>query len=485
MSRMQNPHPADARLILPATEQLLVAGGDARIALKAESGANKYGCPPFPDPDLAAFGSSTASVISRLGFAAADRLRNCLATSTEAQGTAYACELERIRQELIQLCDLSDLPELETVFTSSGTDLHCIAGQLACGSGDKPTLVIMVEPHETGSGVAAALTVSDNIEIANVPIRLDDGSPRPATEVDAEVEALVAAACAQGRRILLILVDVSKTGLIAPSLACVAKLHALRPESLDILVDACQFRIATSTLRTYLEQGFMVGLTGSKFIAGPTFSGVLLIPSAAAPRLRGNFHRLSAEENPGSANFGLLLRWEAALAELRAFRALPENAVSDFLQAFALAVRNRLASDPLFELLPTPPLDRRPLAEATGWDAIQTIFSFLLYRHDPHAGRVPLNREETAQISRLLQLDLRGDGFFSSGKIAALRCHLGQPVACGMRNGMPVSALRLCVSARLIVEATANYGVGTAAVIERAMMALDKTAQLAMRTASL
>ena len=478
---MQATHPDDAHPSFPATAQLLAAGGDARIALDPDSGANRYGCPPFPDPELAAFGSSTASVISTLGFAAADQLRNRLAAATETRDVIGAREFERIRAELMRLCDLSDLPGLETVFTSSGTDMHFLAGQLASGAQDKPTLAIMVEARETGSDVAAALSVSGSMEIASVPIRLDDGSPRPATEVDAEVEALVAAAAAQGRRILLILVDVSKTGLIAPSPACVARLHGRLPESLDVLVDACQFRIATATLRAYLEQGFMVGLTGSKFIAGPTFSGVLLIPSAAAPRLRSNFRRRAAEENPGHADFGLLLRWEAALAELRAFRAQPENAVRDFLQAFALAVHHRLAKDAVFELLPTLPLARRPLAEATGWDSVQTIFSFLLYRHHPHAARVPLNSEETAQVSRLLQLDLSGDGNFTSGKIAALRCQLGQPVACGMRDGVAVSALRLCVSARLIVEAVANDGVGATAVIERAMAALDKTAQLAMR----
>lgn len=477
---MQNPHPEDT---LPATAQLLVAGGDARIALDADGGANRYGCPPFPDPELAAFGSSTATAISTAGFAAADRLRNRLAATTETLDVACAREFERVRQELIRLCDIADLPGLEAVFASSGTDLHSLAGQLAGGSQDRPTLAILVEARETGSGVAASLSASGRIEIASVSIRLDDGTPRPATEVDAEVETLVAAAAAQGQRILLVLVDVSKTGLIAPGPACVAKLHALQPESLDVLVDACQFRIANSTLRAYLEQGFMVGLTGSKFIAGPTFSGVLLIPSAAAPHLRGNIHQpalpSSGRENTGHANLGLLLRWEAALAELRAFRARTENTVSDFLQTFAQAVRNRLAGDPLFELLPTQPLDRLPLTEATGWDTIQTIFSFLLYRRDPQTGRKPLNSEETTQICRLLQLDLSGEHYFSSGHIAALRCQLGQPVACGMRDGVPVSALRLCVSARLVVEATEGDGAGAAAVIERAMAALDKTAQLA------
>ncbi|MHB1100056.1 MAG: hypothetical protein ACYCZR_10920, partial [Burkholderiales bacterium] len=57
----------------PDTAKLLVEGGDARIALV--SGVNEYGCGPYPDPELAEFGSSTASTISESGFAAADALR--------------------------------------------------------------------------------------------------------------------------------------------------------------------------------------------------------------------------------------------------------------------------------------------------------------------------------------------------------------------------------------------------------------------------
>jgi hypothetical protein len=59
-----------------------------------------------------------------------------------------------------------------------------------------------------------------------------------------------------------------------------------------------------------------------------------------------------------------------------------------------------------------------------------------------------------------------------------LRCQLGQPVACGQRDGVPVSALRLCASARLIVEATAQNGRQASAVIERALAVLEKTALL-------
>ena len=60
-----------------------------------------------------------------------------------------------------------------------------------------------------------------------------------------------------------------------------------------------------------------------------------------------------------------------------------------------------------------------------------------------------------------------------------MRCQVGQPVACGTRDGVPVSALRLCASTRLIVDALSEKGRGTTAVIAEALAVLDKAAFLA------
>jgi hypothetical protein len=506
---------------IPSTEQLLVEGGDARIALDPDHVLNKYGCQPFPDPDLAAFGSSTASVISAEGFAAADRLRHkiFLAAGAEPDAATYTRELDLIRQELLRLCGVPDLAGIGVVFAASGTDLHLIAAQLAAGTESMPTLIVMVDAAETGSYVSAALagrhfsnrsalgesvvegvsiSSSDAIEVVTVPIRHHDGTPRTAADVDSDFETLVAGAAAMGRRVLVVLVDVSKTGLIAPSPDCVSRLQNQLPETLDVLVDGCQFRLAPATLLAYLEHDFMVALTGSKFVTGPTFAGALLIPAAVALRLRARpFPRaLGAYSTQGDwpqgwdtagclgnvVNFGLLLRWEAALQELRAFRSVPEAVVTGFLQAFASAVQDRLTRDPVFESLPVPELDRCPMVKATSWDQLPTIFPFLLFHPETHGGKKPLNREETAKVYRLLQVDLTnypGSGHSSiSGDSARLRCQLGQPVECGNRDGVSVSALRLCVSSRLIVEAASQGGRNASKVIARAMAALDKTALL-------
>jgi hypothetical protein len=487
---------------------LLVDGGDARIALDANSLANKYGCRPFPDPDLLAFGSSTASTISVPAFAAADRLREriALALGAESAASIYTRELSRIRAELKGLCDVADMQDLDIVFAASGTDLHLIASQITASAETRPTRIIMAGVEETGSCVPIALAgkhfstrsalgqsvaegmpiAGDNIiEVSTVAIRHADGGTRPIADIDADIESIVHDAVAMDQRILLILVDVSKTGMIAPSPACVAALHRRFPKSVDVLVDACQFRIAPVTLHAYLDQGFMVALTGSKFVTGPTFAGALLLPSAVAHRVRNQslprslcaysaradwpegWSNTNIFENV--ANFGLLLRWEASLEELRAFRAIPEEDVIQFLKAFGQIIGEHLQSNPYLEPLPVPPLDRYPLSQAGSWDQCQTIFPFLLYRPAAHAGKEPLDRHQTLEIYRILQAD-SGDG---------LRCQFGQPVACGSRDGILVSALRICASARLIVQACEQHGKNASAVIESALEALDKTAILA------
>ncbi len=453
---------------LPSTEQLLISGGDARIALDPFSGLNKYGCKPSPDPALLAFGSSTASTISEAGFAAANLLRDRLLKEAGAASfeVIYAREMQRIRLELLEWVSN---PGVEVDFASSGTDAHVLAARYVAS--DHPIRVIMVEEDETGSGVAAALSAPDadgkklcSIEL--VSLRAAGGTPRPIADIDMDVTACVNEAVSLGERVLLIMVDQSKTGLIAPSPACVMQLHQGHSNRIDVLVDACQFRIAPPTLRAYLQQGFMVALTGSKFLTGPSFSAALLY--LGMPGTRGR-----AGGDSGAVNFGLLLRWEAALVELRRFRAVPDALIIRYLDAFAGAIQARLISDLCFEPLAVPPLDRSSLQTGLSWDHIQTIFPFLLYRATA-AGRIPLERRETLQIYRQLQQSrIKQSGLTGEG---GLRCQFGQPVACGTRDGVAVSALRLCFSARQISDAAEQNGI--AGLIDDALAALDKTAGL-------
>ncbi len=72
------------------------------------------------------------------------------------------------------------------------------------------------------------------------------------------------------------------------------------------------------------------------------------------------------------------------------------------------------------------------------------------------------------QIYQDLQIDLSAQ---YQNPVARVRGQLGQPVMCGERDGEPVSALRICASARMMVEASQG---DADAVIKRSLAVLDK-----------
>jgi hypothetical protein len=506
---------AKVQASLPGTAALLVSGGDARILLDPVSGLSVYGCRPCPDPDLVALGSSTASIISPAGMAACDALRQTLLEQLQQQlqqsgadvaaaaaAAVYSTHAEQLRAQLLEQCHSSGAG-VGVVLAASGTDLHLLAAQWLA-----PQCTVLVADLETGSGVPAALQGrhfnrrstdgaavvpgapldGDHGESAlvSLAVRTRDGALIDARVVDAACVASVDRAAQAGRRVLLVVTDVSKTGLIAPSIETALALKRRWPAQLDVLVDACQFRLAPSTLAAYLAQDCMVALTGSKFLAGPTFCGALLVPSGVAARYRdrplaaavGAYSSradwpagwLAARSLPHGANFGLLLRWQAALTELRALNAIPAPSIAAFLQRFADALRARLATDPGLEALPVAPLQRAALACPSAWDGEQTIFPFLVLRPvcEPQAcsPNAPLPRLAVARLYQQLRTARQG----------RRRFQLGQPVPCITRAGARSSALRLCVSATMIVDAC--QGRGVEAVIGDALAALDRIAEL-------
>ena len=509
----------EIRAFLPFTEKLLVKGGDDRLRVDSQTGTNRYGCMAKPSPGLLSFGSSTASTISERGFAAANRLRREMTVACGTQSTAdyYQEQMNRVRQELLGLCGIEDL-NVESIFAASGTDLHLIASQFVVDQ-TQPTFTITVESSETGSRVPTALagghfSFTTAIGEAVFPLAYDikkkchslvlrdeNGGLRSKADIDEEVKQAVRGAVAEGRQVLLNLVDVSKTGMIAPSVDCALALKKQFLDKVIVLADCCQGRVSSHTIRQYLKSDVLVALTGSKFIGGPSFSGVLLIPEALSSRLeqrsmapmlkqycaQGEWpsHWAASADLIHKANFGLLLRWQAALEEWHAFKSVPEEFIFGFLNDFSSAVKLRLQEDASFEILPTHEIDRGLINAGVdngvkGWDQVQTIFPFILCRRKSVGGRTPISHEETLKVYRAMPEGIVDcstiDGSTSTNKhIAHLRCQLGQPVPCGLRGETSVSALRLCVGARTIVEAYRN---GSSKVVEQAMSVLNKVSWL-------
>ena len=446
---------------------------------------------------MPSYGSCTASTISPKSFAVAQAL--LLRLESDASGCVEK-EFDRVRGEFSELCGIASSPETAVVFAASGTDIHLIAAQMTASAGmgstqnTRPLLIVTTEATETGAGVPSALAArhySENaamagpvcldeflqetraVEIAVVPSRDAGGIPVPAQDLDAKVEALVDRTAARGQSVMLVALDLSKTGLLAPSPACALRLKRRHPDLVNVLVDACQFRLTPSSIRSYVDQDFLVALTGSKFVTGPAFSGALLAPPNLARRWRErplpksmSAYCARADWPQGwaarkamkhAANIGLLLRWEAALSELKSFFALDQSAVANFLGEFASAVQKKLTDDSSFEPLDVFKPVRGSAALKNAWDSIPTIFPFLLRR------RRYLDIEETKGVYK---------------NLLARHGQIGQPAICGQRKGNPVGALRLCSSMRLAVDALSPSGRGSSFVIAEALGLLDKVSTL-------
>ena len=466
-------YPAARAAALPPLEALLVAGGDARLQIAAATGLNIYGCRPTPRPEALSFSSSTASSISEHAWRRAQDVWRRL-----AEGESHDFLVEEARGEFSRLFGLAGTGSA-AVFAPSGTDaaLHALA--VAQAASARPLAAILCASDETGSGMPLAVRghhfshatargssvcAGEAIDglgghtLMPVPLRDRAGKARDPAEIDCEISVAAARAVASGHDVLLVAMDHSKLGNRAPSDACLAQIEAAFGERVRVVVDACQARLGLARLHAHLDRGRMLLLTGSKFFSGPPLSGALIVPPAlaAGAAVLGGLPSglrdysiasdwpaawtdarasLAAEDNPGP-----LLRWVAALAEIESWLAAPRMRRIDMLHRFAAGVRRAIAGYGALELLEPP---------ESGDDEFPapTIFPFFAR----HGGR-HLSPEHCRALHRALNRDMRPHlpGLTPRERIiAALPCHIGQPVELRGPDG-PRAVLRVSASARIL-----------------------------------
>jgi hypothetical protein len=482
-----------AELFAPLAD-LLASGGDTRLRLDPATQLNFYGCRPYPRPEAFTFASSTATSISERAFAATEAARAELARAALRDGLEAAVEaqVEALRRELMALFGLTG-SGTEIVFSPSGTDSGLHAVFLARARLGTPMASVIAAADETGSGVAFAscgrhfgtLTAQGTVvakgdpiaglaeDVASVGIPLREaGRLRPLAEIDAAVLAATAAAVAAGRGVLLHVMDHSKLGARCPSAACLAEIRARHGARVQIVVDACQLRLGRRRLAAHLAAGDMVMITGSKFFTGPPFSGALLVPAAGAGALtaalrlpagladytsRSDWPRAWSGLRDGlteHANIGQLLRWRAALCEMRDYFAVPDEFRRAALARFAATVPGLIAGEASLELLPDY---ERPRETADDEMTVRTIFPFLVRRAGRALGPADaailyraLNQDVTALLPPRLPAEER--------RVAAQLCHIGQPVALTLPDGTAAAALRISAGARVVSECWSPAG---------------------------
>jgi hypothetical protein len=470
---------------LGTAEALMETGGDIRLQRDPRSGLNGYGCSHRPRPWAITFASSTASSSSERGYAAADaaRLAATARLLTGPARPAIAATLDEVRASISSCYGLGD--DTAVILAASGTDTELLALAVThLAAPDAPVKNILIAPAETGRGVPMAARgvhfaintargedvtqeaciagFRPDTVVANILLRHAAGGLRAPADVEADIIAEIDSGLADGFRILLHGLDLSKTGLLAPGPAFLRKLRAVYGQKFDIVIDACQARLSPASLRAYLALDAAVLITGSKFFTGPPFAGAAILPPALTARLqtgmlpegldayfgRDEFDAAcpAAAHLPATGNYGLALRWHAALAEMRAFFAVPPARRHAILAAFNATAARKIAENPALVLLPRPILRRTD--EDEPWERLRTILTFTLRCPlDPTRYLTPA---EARAVYVWLNADLRG---FLPGTpdVAARICHIGQPVnlpqtACEGVQGV----LRVSAGARLI-----------------------------------
>lgn len=439
---------------------VLTSGGDARIRPDAD-GRNQYHAGVLPS-DALAYGSSTISSISDHAFnTLLDRWHHGLDRPVAAGDYAAALAILRF-----QLTDAFGTPDTAVVFAASGTDLEYVG--LAAAHDGRPITAVLLGRDEVGSGCvhsAAGRFFADETatgarvvtqtaidpafagtELIDVAVRDAAGRPRPSTAVTDELAAAAQTAIARDRLPVVHVVHGSKSGLTLPVLADVERLVSAFGDSLSIVVDACQLRVAPAAIRRYLALGCTVLMTGSKFAGGPPFSGFALVPGAVRAKalpLPDGFRRVAtraewpadwpgADTLPALGNYGLLLRLQAAMIEIERFAALPAPQVDHIVGRFGHHIDRMVAR---LELRDIPGTDgTAPCLAAT---TLRTLdLSGRWANCDFDAARA-IHRQIARQSRQWLGQEIR----------------LGQPVRTHcLADGRAAGTLRLSLSMPVMVE---------------------------------
>jgi hypothetical protein len=463
---------------------LLIEGGDQRLTLDRPWGSNAYGCGPVPQPGLLNFASSTASPISERAYARVGLARERLMHAAIGLGVHDALDL-RTEEMRCELRTHLGLPaDTDIVFSPSGTDSQLHALALTRALLGEALTTIVVGSDQTGSGTpatarghhfspktASGVLVTRDAPIAglsgdSVDLPLFDGGPMEPRAGHAEaVLAALDAVVARGQRVMLQIMDCSKLGRRAPDRACLDEIARRWPDQVQVVVDACQMRLSRARLRDYLDRGYMVLITGSKYFGGPAFSGALLVPGGLSRALDGGVPVASGlvdyvnrsdwpmhwtglrAASVARVNLGQWLRWEAALDEIGAYYRVPERFRNHAVRELGDVISSKLMLSPSLRPLPAGAADGAGADEEFGFP---TIFPFAVQRGDQVLGA-----EDCRLLYRALRRDLGATigGCGGDQHIAARRCLIGQPVRIAVPDAEPMAVLRLCIGARQVTEA--------------------------------
>lgn len=476
------------------TEYLLMSGGDLRLNIDEFELLNKYGCRPFPRPEAFTFASSTATSVSNYAFDKTDKVRTILIQNSLKKGLKNATIefSELLKNNLRKTLKIKD--ECQIIFSPSGTDSSLQIAAITQIISDKEITHVLVASDETGSGVPTALkgchfenTTALNypvkkgekiegfrdIDLIKIPFRDENGQLKSTAQLDMEIFAAISKTNELGRHIVLHAMDQSKLGYQSPSEEMIRNLDTLDDLSIQIIVDGSQVRLDPIDIRNYLNKGYIVTITGSKYFTGPPYAGALIVPKSVNASITSVKNTIPegltsyynhadwptswfcSKDLPDGFNYGSYMRWNAAIVEMDRYYKTPilyrNLGIEMFCNFVEESIKEAVFLEPLFG-------DETKIntynSEKFGLRNIRTIFPFFIIRNEQ-----ALSMEQVKKLYLLLNSDI-SDQFEGSSleiiRLAAQKCHIGQAVSVKYGNDFQSAVLRISLGARVISESWVN-----------------------------
>lgn len=476
------------------TEYLLMDGGDLRLNIDEVDLLNKYGCRPFPRPEAFTFASSTATSVSNFAFDKTDKVRSILIKNSLKNGfkktTIEFSEL--LKNNLRKIFKLHD--ECQIIFSPSGTDSSLQIAAITQIISDKDITHVLVASDETGSGVPAALkgchfenTTALNypvkkgnkiegfrdVDLIKIPFRNENGELKSSSQLDEEVFSAISKTNKLGKRIVLHIMDQSKLGYQSPSEEMMQSLDTLENLSIQVIVDAAQLRLDPTDIQNYLNKGYIVSITGSKYFTGPPYSGALILPENVSKLIHSVKNRLPegltqyynhsdwptswfcSNDLSDGYNYGSYMRWNAAIVEMDRYFKTPILYKNMGVEMFCNFVEDSIKEATFLEpIYSDATISNSYNSKEFGIRNIRTIFPFFILKN-----KEVLSIDNVKKLYLLLNSDI-SDQFKDSPlkiiRLAAQKCHIGQAVNVKYSNDIQSAILRISLGARVISESWVN-----------------------------
>ena len=479
------------------TEYLLMSGGDLRLNIDEIDLLNKYGCRPFPRPDAFTFASSTATSVSNFSFDKTDKVRSILIKNSLKNGfkntTIDFSEL--LKNNLKKIFKLND--ECQIIFSPSGTDSSLQIAAITQIISDKDITHVLVASDETGSGVPAALkgchfenTTALNypvkkgdridgfrdIDLIKIPFRDENGELKSSVQLDTEVFTAISKTNKLGRHIVLHVMDHSKLGYQSPSEDMMQSLNTLNNLSIQVIVDAAQLRLDPTDIQNYLNKGYIITITGSKYFTGPPYSGALILPESVSELINSAKNTLPegltkyyhhsdwptswscSKDLSDGFNYGSYMRWNAAIVEMEKYYKTPILYRNMGIEMFCNFVEDSIKEATFLEPVYGDETKTNSYnSKEFGIRNIRTIFPFFILKN-----KEVLSVAHVKKLYVLLNSDI-SDQFEGSPleiiRLASQKCHIGQAVNVKYGNDFQSAILRISLGARVISESWVNRDV--------------------------